>query len=84
MTPAEAAPPPDPLASLDPADRPIAEKLRDMLPKSDRTFSSRKERLAVEAFYQKRNYRRCGSSAAPSARAPMPRSPASMRHPPTA
>ena len=56
VTPAEAAPPPDPLASLDPADRPLAEKLRDMLPKSDRTFSSRKERLAVEAFYQKRNY----------------------------
>ena len=56
MTPAEAAPPPDPLASLDPADRPLAEKLRDLLPKADRTFSSRKERQAVEAFYQKRNY----------------------------
>ena len=27
-----------------------------MLPKADRTYSSRKERLAVEAFYQKRNY----------------------------
>ena len=48
-------PPPDPLASLDPADRPIAEKVRDLLPKSDRTFSNRKERLAVEAFYQSRN-----------------------------
>ena len=61
-TPAETAtapaaePPPDPLASLDPADRPIAEKLRDALPKSDRLFASRKERIAVEAFYQKRNY----------------------------
>ena len=56
VTPAEASPPPDPLASLDPADRPIAERIRDLLPKADRTFSSRKERLAVEAFYQKRNY----------------------------
>mgnify|MGYP001233839304 FL=1 len=55
VTPAE-APPPDPFASLNPADRPIAEKLRDLLPKADRTFASRKERLAVEAFYQKRNY----------------------------
>ena len=51
--PAEAV---DPLASLDPADRPLAEKLRDLLPKADRTFANRKERLAVEAFYQKRNY----------------------------
>ena len=51
--PAEAV---DPLASLNPADRPIAEKLRDLLPKADRTFASRKERMAVEAFYQKRNY----------------------------
>ena len=54
-TPAEAAPV-DPLASLDPADRPLAEKLRDLLPKADRTFASRKERQAVEAFYEKRNY----------------------------
>ena len=51
--PAEAV---DPLASLNPADRPIAEKLRDLLPKADRMFASRKERMAVEAFYQKRNY----------------------------
>jgi len=61
-TPAETAtatpeaPPPDPLASLDPGDRPIAERIRDMLPKADRNFASRKERIAVEAFYQKRNY----------------------------
>jgi murein L,D-transpeptidase YcbB/YkuD len=55
VTPAEVTPP-DPFASLDPADRPIAEQVRDLLPKADRTFSSRKERLAVEAFYQKRNY----------------------------
>ena len=47
--------PPDPLASLDPADRVIAEKVRDLLAKSDRFFSSRKERSAVEAFYQSRN-----------------------------
>jgi murein L,D-transpeptidase YcbB/YkuD len=55
VTPADATPP-DPFASLNPADRPIAEQVRDLLPKADRTFSSRKERLAVEAFYQKRNY----------------------------
>ncbi|MPZ36991.1 MAG: L,D-transpeptidase family protein [Rhizobiales bacterium] len=50
------APPVDPLASLDPADRPVAEQLRDMLPNADRTFASRKERQVVEAFYQKRNF----------------------------
>src|SRR5262249_22788241 len=55
-----AAPPPDPLASLDPADRPVAEKIRDLFAaKSDRTldkiFASKKERTAVEAFYQARN-----------------------------
>jgi murein L,D-transpeptidase YcbB/YkuD len=55
-TPAPAEPPPDPLASLDPADRPIAERIRDLLPKSDRTFSNRKERMAVEAYYQTRNF----------------------------
>ncbi len=47
---------PDPFASLDPADRPIAEKIRDLLAaKTDRIFASKKERAAVEAFYQKRN-----------------------------
>ena len=47
---------PDPLASLDPADRAIAEKIRDLLAvKSGRMFASKKEREAVEAFYQKRN-----------------------------
>jgi murein L,D-transpeptidase YcbB/YkuD len=56
VTPAEAAPPPDPIASLDPADRPLAERLRDLLPKADRNFANRKERITVEAFYQKRNY----------------------------
>jgi murein L,D-transpeptidase YcbB/YkuD len=45
------------MASLDPADRAIAEKIRDLLAaKSDRIFASRKERSAVEAFYQNRNY----------------------------
>ncbi len=53
--PADAVPV-DPLALLDPADRPLAERLRDMLPKADRTFATRKERTTVEAFYQKRNY----------------------------
>ena len=47
---------PDPLASLDPADRAIAEKICDLLAvKSGRMFASKKEREAVEAFYQKRN-----------------------------
>ena len=47
---------PDPLASLDPADRVIAEKIRDLLAmRGDKIFSSKKERAAVEAFYQKRN-----------------------------
>src|SRR5262249_52799459 len=58
--PEPAAAPPDPLASLDPADRPIAEKIRDLFAaKSDRTldkiFASKRERAAVEAFYQARN-----------------------------
>jgi len=63
-TPAPATPPaataetaaPDPFASLDPADRPIAEKIRDLLAaKTDKIFASKKEHSAVEAFYQARN-----------------------------
>jgi len=47
---------PDPLAALDPADRPIAEKMRDLLTaKLDRIFPNRKERGVVETFYQNRN-----------------------------
>jgi murein L,D-transpeptidase YcbB/YkuD len=47
---------PDPFASLDPADRPIAEKIRDLLTaKNDKIFASRKEHAAVETFYQNRN-----------------------------
>jgi murein L,D-transpeptidase YcbB/YkuD len=47
---------PDPFAALDPADRPIAEKIRDLLAaKTDKIFASKKEHAAVEAFYQKRN-----------------------------
>jgi len=54
---AEQAPVVDPLASLDPADRPIAEKIRDLFAApSDRIFANKKERAAVEAFYQSRNY----------------------------
>ena len=46
----------DPLASLDPADRVIAEKIRDLLAgKSDGASTSKKDREAIEAFYQKRN-----------------------------
>jgi murein L,D-transpeptidase YcbB/YkuD len=48
--------PPDPLASLDPSDRVVAEKIRDLLAtKSDRIFAGKKERAAVEAFYYNRN-----------------------------
>jgi murein L,D-transpeptidase YcbB/YkuD len=54
--PEEAAPPPNPLALLDPADRVIAEQIRDLLAaQSERIFAGKKERAAVEAFYQNRN-----------------------------
>src|SRR5258708_10272746 len=47
---------PEPFAALDPADRPIAEKIRDLLAaKTDKIFSSKKEHAAVETFYQNRN-----------------------------
>jgi L,D-transpeptidase YcbB len=50
------AAPADPMASLDPADRAVAEKIRDLLAaKTDRIFASKKERAAAEAFYQNRN-----------------------------
>jgi murein L,D-transpeptidase YcbB/YkuD len=46
---------PDPLASLDPADRVVAEKIRDLLAaKSVAIFPSKSERMAVESFYQNR------------------------------
>ena len=46
---------PDPLASLDPADRVVAEKICDLLAaKSDAIFASKSERMAVESFYQNR------------------------------
>ena len=52
----EQAAAPDPLAALDPADRAVAERIRDLLAtKSDRFFSSKKDRAAVEAFYQNRS-----------------------------
>ena len=48
--------PPDPLASLDPADRAVAETIRDLLAaKPDRFFASKKEGAAAAAFYQNRN-----------------------------
>ena len=48
---------PDLMASLDPADRAVAEKIRDLLAaKSDRIFASKKERAAVETFYQARSF----------------------------
>ena len=47
---------PDPLATLDPADRPIAEKIRDLLAaKADKIFANKRERAAVESFYQARH-----------------------------
>jgi len=46
----------DSLALLDPADRPIAGRIRDILAiKPNRIFADEKEYAAVEAFYQKRN-----------------------------
>ncbi|MCC6776272.1 MAG: L,D-transpeptidase family protein [Hyphomicrobiales bacterium] len=48
---------PDPMAAFDPADRAVAEKLRDLLAaKTDKIFASRKERAAVDTFYKNRNY----------------------------
>jgi murein L,D-transpeptidase YcbB/YkuD len=47
---------PDPLASLDPADRAVAESIRDLLAtRADKLFAGKKERAAVEAFYHDRN-----------------------------
>jgi L,D-transpeptidase YcbB len=47
---------PDPLAALDPADRAVAEKIRDLLAaKTDKIFANKRERAAVESFYQARH-----------------------------
>ena len=54
--PVEQSAAPDPLASLDPADRAVAENIRDLLAtRAEKLFASKKERAAVEAFYQNRN-----------------------------
>jgi murein L,D-transpeptidase YcbB/YkuD len=51
-----AAPTPDPLATLDPADRAVAEKIRDLLAtKADKIFTGKHERAAVASFYQARH-----------------------------
>jgi L,D-transpeptidase YcbB len=51
----EQAAAPDPLAALDPADRAVAEKIRDLLAaKTDKIFANKRERAAVESFYQTR------------------------------
>jgi len=48
---------PDPLALLDPAERPVAEKIRDLLAaKPAGIFASNNERAAVESFYRGRNF----------------------------
>src|SRR4051812_34187950 len=45
VTPTEQSPAPDPLAALDPADRVVAEKIRDLLAATpDRIFASKNER----------------------------------------
>jgi L,D-transpeptidase YcbB len=58
-------PAPDPMAALDPADRAVAEKIRDLFAAKgdknadktlDKIFSGKKERIAVEAFYQARSF----------------------------
>src|SRR5215813_253743 len=52
----EQAAAPDPLAALDPADRAVAEKICDLLAaKTDTIFANKRERAAVEAFYQARH-----------------------------
>jgi murein L,D-transpeptidase YcbB/YkuD len=38
------------------ADNPLADKLREMLPRADRFFARRNERVAAEEFYKARNY----------------------------
>jgi murein L,D-transpeptidase YcbB/YkuD len=51
-----AAPAADPLATLDPADRAVAEKIRDLLAaKTDKIFAGKRERTAAESFYQARH-----------------------------
>ncbi|HEY1361768.1 MAG TPA: L,D-transpeptidase family protein [Xanthobacteraceae bacterium] len=46
----------DPLASLDPADRAVAEKIRDLLAtRAEVLFPGKKERAAATAFYESRN-----------------------------
>jgi murein L,D-transpeptidase YcbB/YkuD len=52
----ELASAPDPLAALDPTDRAVAEKIRDLLAaKPDRFFANKKDSAAAAAFYQNRN-----------------------------
>jgi murein L,D-transpeptidase YcbB/YkuD len=56
-SPVEPTVAPDPLASLDPADRAVAQNIRDLLAaRADKLFAGKKERAAVEAFYQNRNF----------------------------
>jgi murein L,D-transpeptidase YcbB/YkuD len=56
-SPVEPAVAPDPLAALDPADRAVAQSIRDLLAAgADKLFAGRKERAAIEAFYQQRNF----------------------------
>jgi murein L,D-transpeptidase YcbB/YkuD len=52
------AQPPDPMAAFDPADRAVAEKIRDLFADkaADKIFVAKKERNAAEAFYQTRNF----------------------------
>jgi murein L,D-transpeptidase YcbB/YkuD len=55
--PAEQTTAPHPLASLDPADRGVADNIRDLLAtRAGNLFTSKKERAAVESFYQNRSF----------------------------
>jgi murein L,D-transpeptidase YcbB/YkuD len=48
---------PHPVGSLDPADRGVADSIRDVLAtRAGTLFTSKKERAAVESFYQNRNF----------------------------
>src|SRR5262245_10201500 len=52
----EQAAAPHPLAALNPAARAVAEKIRDLLAaKTDTIFANKRERAAVDAFYQARH-----------------------------
>jgi murein L,D-transpeptidase YcbB/YkuD len=56
VTAAPAAAAPEAAPTIATAENPVSEKLRDILPKADRFFSRRNERVAAEQFYKARDY----------------------------